>query len=474
MKRRTFLLGTASGFSVLALAACVSPAPVPTTSPAPTTLTPSLVPQPLAVSRTNWSTDPFSRGSFSYAAVGATPEHRVALGQAVDARVFFAGEATAVDEPGTVQGARASGLLAAGRVQDVAAPGERITIVGAGIAGITAARQLVNAGYDVVVIEARDRIGGRIDTVSSDWPFPIERGPSFVHRTSDNFLDDELTTLGVSLLPFVRTPEVRTRAGAVVEVSTLGAEAVAGALDWAADQQQDVSVERALIDSGEAKLSSTRNADGLSDADWLEYEIATKLKVETGATPSQQSAWYTTDIGSADDDQIVIGGYSTLLKSDADGLELLLSSVVNRVAHDDGGVSLRLGTGESLSADRVILTVPLGVLQTAAIEFSPALPFAHRGAIAALGMGVLDKVWLRFDEPFWDTEARLWTIVGEDADFPVWVNMMPLTGEPILMGVVAAENATRLSELDDDEFLSAALTALEPFLAVPDAAVSDE
>lgn len=141
--------------------------------------------------------------------------------------------------------------------------------------------------------------------------------------------------------------------------------------------------------------------------------------------------------------------------------------MVNRVAHDDGGVSLRLGTGESLSADRVILTVPLGVLQNAAIEFSPALPFAHRGAIAALGMGVLDKVWLRFDEPFWDTEARLWTVVGEDADFPVWVNMMPLTGEPVLMGMIAAENAARLSELGDEEFLAAALTALEPFLAVP-------
>ncbi|WP_129590505.1 flavin monoamine oxidase family protein [Cryobacterium aureum] len=468
MKRRTFLLGTASGFSVLALAACVAPAPVPTTSPSPTTLTPSLVPQPLTVSRTNWSTDPFSRGSFSYAAVGATPEHRAALGQAVDARVFFAGEATAADEPGTVQGARASGLLAASQVRDIAAPGERITIVGAGIAGITAARELVNDGFNVVVIEARDRIGGRIDTVSADWPFPIERGPSFVHNTADSFLDDELTALGVKLLPFVRTPEVRTRAGEVVEVSPLGTQAVAGALSWAANQQQDVSVERALVDSGEASLSKTPNAEGLSDADWLEYEIATKLKVETGATPSQQSAWYTTDSASADDDQIVLGGYSTLLAGDAEGLELLLSSVVNRVAHDDDGVSLRLGTGESLSADRVIVTVPLGVLKDAAIEFSPALPFAHRGAIGALGMGVVDKIWLRFDAPFWETSARLWTIVGEDADFPVWINMMPLTGEPVLMGLIAAENATRLSELDDEAFLAAALTALEPFLAVPD------
>ncbi len=468
MKRRTFLLGTASGFSVLALAACVPPAPVPTTSASPSPLVSSLVPQPSAVSRTNWSVDPFSRGSFSFAAVGSTPEHRGALGQTIDARVFFAGEATAIDAPGTVHGARTSGQLAASRVKDVAAPGERITIIGAGIAGITAARQLVDDGFSVVVIEARDRIGGRIDTVTDDWPFPIERGPSFVRRSSESLLDDDLTALGVALLPFVREPEVRTRAGAVVEVSPIGPQAVANALDWAADQPQDVSVERALVDSGADGLSRSRNAQGLSNADWLDYEIATKLKIETGATPSKQSAWYTTDLASDDDDQIVVGGYATLLTRDAAGLDLLLSSVVNRIAHDDNGVSLRLGTGESVAADRVIVTVPLGVLQDGVIEFSPSLPFAHRGAIAALGMGVLDKVWLRFDQPFWSTQARLWTVVGGDPDFAVWINMMPLTGEPILMGMVAAENATRLSELNDEAFLSAALGALEPFLAAAD------
>lgn len=453
---------------MLALAACVTPTPVPTTSALPHTLTPSLVPQPLKVSRTNWSADPFSRGSFSYAAVGSTPEHRQALGEAVGARVFFAGEATALDAPGTVNGARASGQLAASRVKDVAAPGERITIVGAGIAGITAARQLVDSGFNVVVIEARDRIGGRIDTVRADWPFPIERGPSFVRRASESVLDDELTALGVTLLPFRRTPEVRTRAGAIVDASPLGTMAVTGALDWAKSQQHDVSVERALIDSGEADLSKTPNSTGVSDADWLEYEIATKLKMESGATPSQQSAWYTTDLVSSQDDQIVVGGYSTLLTRDADGLDLLLSNVVNRVAYDDNGVSLRLGTGESVSADRAIVTVPLGVLQDATIEFSPPLPYTHRGAIAALGMGVLDKVWLRFDAPFWKTDAKLWTVVGDDADFPVWINMMPLTGEPILVGMVAAENATRLAQLDDAAFLAAALAALEPFLAAPD------
>ena len=145
----------------------------------------------------------------------------------------------------------------------------------------------------------------------------------------------------------------------------------------------------------------------------------------------------------------------------------MTSNVVTLVAYDDDGVSLRFGSGESMSIDRVIVTIPLGVLQDEALEFSPALPFAHRGAIAALGMGVLDKVWLRFDEPFWSTDAPLWTLVGGDPDFPVWVNLMPLTGEPVLMGVVAAENADRLAQLGDEDFVVAALSALEPFLAAP-------
>jgi len=142
-----------------------------------------------------------------------------------------------------------------------------------------------------------------------------------------------------------------------------------------------------------------------------------------------------------------------------------MASVVTRIAYDENGVSLRLGAGEALSADRVIITVPLGVLKDGAVEFSPELPFAHRGAIAAIGVGVLDKVWLRFEEPFWDTEAPLWTVVGTDADFPVWVNMMPITGEPVLMGMVAAENALRLAEASDDVFLAAARHSLEPFRA---------
>ena len=471
MKRRTFLLGSVSGLSLVALTACVAPTPRPTASVSPTpTATPSLVPKPAAMRRTSWSADPFARGSFSFPAVGATPEQRAALGQPVDDRVFFAGEATSSDAFGTVQGARDSGQRAARDVVRAASPGERIAVIGAGIAGLSAARDLEDAGYDVVVVEARDRIGGRIDTVTDkDWPFPVELGAAFVRRTGRTSLDEDLTDRGVATAPFSNVPEARTAAGVVVEVPGTGAEAVATALAWAAEQPADVSIAQALADSGASKLSTTDADTGLSDADWLDYQITVVLDPEAGAPVAEQSSWYSeagADAGAGADpgeDRIVLGGFATLLTDLSEGIDVLASSVVTRIAYNDSGASLRLGNGESLSAARVIVTVPLGVLKTKVMEFDPPLPFAHRGAIAALGVGTLDKVWLQFDEPFWDTDAPLWSTVGGDDDFRIWINMVPLTGEPVLVGLVAAETALRLAEVDDDEFLAAALSSLEPF-----------
>jgi monoamine oxidase len=487
MKRRTFLLGSVSGLSLVALTACVAPTPRPTASVTPKpTSAPSIVPKPAAMRRTSWSADPFARGSFSFPAVGATPEQRVALSQPVDDRLFFAGEATSSDAFGTVQGARDSGQRAARDVLVAASPGERIAVIGAGMAGLAAARDLKDAGFDVFVIEARDRIGGRIDTVTdSDWPFPIELGAAFVRGTGQTSLDEDLTDRGVATAPFADVPEARTAAGTVVAVPDTGAQAVATALAWAAAQPADVSIAQALADSGASKLSTTDADTGVSDADWLDYQITVVLDRKTGAPVSEQSSWYseanaqTRADPDADpdpgDDRIVLGGFATVLTDLSEGLDVLGSSVVTRIAYSDVGASLRFGTGESLSADRVVVTVPLGVLKTEVMEFDPPLPFTHRGAIAALGMGTLDKIWLQFDEPFWDTDAPLWSTVGVDDDFRVWINMVPLTGEPVLVGLVAAETALRLAEVDDDEFLAAALSSLEPFYpAVPTATPTPE
>jgi monoamine oxidase len=133
---------------------------------------------------------------------------------------------------------------------------------------------------------------------------------------------------------------------------------------------------------------------------------------------------------------------------------------VVRVAHDDTGVSLRFGTGESLSFDRVIVTVPLGVLQQGGIEFAPVLPFAHRAAIAGLGAGAVETVWLRFDEPFWQTEAEIWHLMGAETRIRTWLNLAPATGEAVLVGLIGGEPAEEYAALEDGPARRAALESL--------------
>jgi len=467
INRRTFLIGSVSGLSVLALSACTGPEPQPTLSPTPSlpiSPTPSLVPAPSAMRRTAWSKDPFAQGSFSFPALGSSPAHRETLAAPISGRLFFAGEATSGTSAATVSGAHESGQRAARQVETAATAGERVIVVGAGMAGITAARILDTAGFDVLVIEARDRIGGRIDTRSDDaWPFPLELGASFVRDATSDPLTAQLAALGVAILPFAEKSEARSPQGKPVIVPDTGSKAVRQAKEWADAQAQDVSVADALAASGAGKLSQRPDGGGVSPAAWLQYQLATGLEPATGAEPDAVSSWYRPDPVDWGGERIVLGGYAKLMEENAEGLDLVKSSVVTRIAYDDKGVSLRLATGESMSADRVVVTVPLGVLKGDSLTFSPALPFAHRTAIAELGVGTLDKAWLRFDKPFWSTDATFWTLAGSDAPFPVWVNLAPLTGEPVLMGLAAAGHAEKLADLDDQAFTAAALSSLEPF-----------
>ncbi|MGO3033451.1 MAG: FAD-dependent oxidoreductase, partial [Microbacterium gubbeenense] len=114
------------------------------------------------------------------------------------------------------------------------------------------------------------------------------------------------------------------------------------------------------------------------------------------------------------------------------------------------------------------------------IEFEPPLPFAHRGAISTLEMGHLESVWLRYETPFWSTDAGIWHIVGPvtptptptpspgedpapDTTIRTWINLLPATGEPILVGLVGGAAARAIAELGDDDVFTLAATSLAPF-----------
>ncbi|MET4156819.1 FAD-dependent oxidoreductase [Agromyces sp. PvR057] len=492
--RRTFLATGLAGAAAIVLASCSwndpSPSPTPTATPTPTPPSPSAVPRPTNMRRSAWGTDPYSRGSFSFAEFGSTEQMRTRLATPVGGRLVFAGEATSSLAPGTLQGARRSGLRAAADIVELAEPGERIAVVGAGLAGLTAARELADQGFEVVVIEARDRIGGRVQSIVDDaFGTPAELGSWLV--ADDDGLVEALAAASVGTTAFLGSPAVVRADGTPIEPSPAGAEALERAHVWSQALPHDVSVATALQQSGEVPASETPGDDGVSPAGWLRHAITGGLEPLTGAAPTVVSAqrWdpapllepFGADPAEPTTLRLPTAPISGLLDQLAEGLDIVLASAVAQIAYDNTRVSLRLDTGESLTVDRVVVTLPLGVLKTDQVRFQPALPRPYQLAISQLGMGVVDVVWLAFEEPFWRADVAsdaetddagevgappsVLSVVGGFPTVARWIDVGTATGagQPVLVGVIAAAQATRLEQLSDQDFLTAVLADLEPF-----------
>ncbi|MDN3445484.1 FAD-dependent oxidoreductase [Microbacterium sp. APC 3901] len=476
MTRRTLLMGAGAGVLGVLLASCTpEPAPSPTPDRSPTPKPTAGAITPAAFARSSWTTDPFALGAASFTPVGTQARAREALAEPIDGRLFFSGEATDVEAPGTTAAALRSGDRAADEVLRAADSGERVAIVGAGLAGAAAAARLVAEGLQVTVFEARDRVGGRVHSVVDDtaWPFPAQLG-GWLLGSSDDVLLETFNARDIRTAP-IAGALWRSTDG---DVEPVPVEPVQAAIATAQQGPTDSSLEEALTAAG-----ADPEEPGLA-------ALLASITAASGADASDASTWFPPRLP-ASEMVAPLGDLTPAVDELLEGAKLSLSSPVSRVAYDEAGVSLGIASGESLSFDRVLITVPLGVLQGEGLEFAPALPFGHRGAIAELGMGLIETVWLRFDDPLIvsapapdaetdaetepeaeaDTEAEsaatLWHVVGGDALIRTWINLAPATGENVVVGIVGGEAAGTFAELSEQKALEAAIASLAPFLAAP-------
>ena len=460
--RRTFLTGL-SGTAVLVLAACTTdpPAPAPSTTPAGPTPTPtplptasSDLPRPADARRSGWATDPYSLGATTLLAAGGAEGARAVLRVPLAGTVFLAGEGVAGQHPGTLAGARASGFDVAEAVHGLAEQGERIAVIGAGLAGATAARTLADRGHDVVVVEARDRVGGRVwSERPSGWELPVELGAALLSGPGAKALDVVLGVSGVTTVPFPAAVEARAAVG-------------------------DAATDDGTGDGAGAPGEPVAEGDPAREA----WRLAALAPARTGLDPEAEAdgdgaVTSGTDLASLlpPDVELVTGGLQRFVTGLLDGLDVLRTANVVALQHGGRGVGLRLATGESLSVDRAVVTVPVAVLQAGGLELDPPLPDAHQEALDQLVVGHQEVVWLRFDEPFWSTPATVWAVLDETAVVRVWLNLLPVTGQPVLVGMTVGEAAERFAALDDDAAVEAALAGLRPYLdLVAEGAEGDE
>ena len=325
-----------------------------------------------------------------------------------------------------------------------------VLVVGAGMAGLSAARSLADAGWPVRVIEARNRIGGRVYT-NRDWGFPLEMGASWIHGTTDNPLVPLAHQAQSQLVPTDYYGWAKLAVDPQLRPLHYYPKTWRKFVDRARDQ----------VDGGSlgAAVDAAATSEELSDSDraQLAFYLADQIEDEYAADANQLSA-KTFDEGEfAGGDQVVItNGYDALPKLLANGLEIVLNTPVTAVVRRDKSVAVKAGS-RSFEGSAAIVTVPLGVLKSGTITFDPPLPDGHAHAVNALGFGVLSKSYFRFNRRTWDVENAFYRFIGTEPGLWAQWFTLPSAAGPIVLAFNAGERGRSMESSSPENLMASAL-----------------
>lgn len=329
-----------------------------------------------------------------------------------------------------------------------------IVVVGAGLAGLSAARLLAQSGMPVVVLEARDRIGGRVWTSRLWADQPCDMGASWIHGAKGNPVTQIAQAAKARLLEtsydasIMLGPEGKPIFPDLGPIEDLIADAISSARDAPADK----SIREAL-EQFEAWQTADKDTLRL-----VEHVLNSSLEQEYSGAANRLSAWSATEGESfGGPDLLFPDGFSVVPETLAGGLDVRLSAAVKRIA--PGRVHLE--NGEVIAARAVICTVPLGVLKSGRVAWEEPLAPDRQRAIDTLEMGLLNKVWLRFDRIRWPDDVDWFSWLGpEPGVWAEWVSLARGLRAPTLLGFNAATQAKTVETLDDRATADSATEAL--------------
>jgi len=329
------------------------------------------------------------------------------------------------------------------------------------MAGLAAARDLTQRGYSVIVLEARERIGGRTWTDDS-LGLPLDLGASWIHGTQGNPLSQLADQVGAKR---VRTDyenitryasdgsELSAREDAEIdEILETIEELIA---EWQDEFDDDTSLQAAI----QAYLNEEDlPADTLRKA-W--YAVNTAIEHEYAADVADLSLYWFDSAGDyGGGDVIFPEGYGQLVSHLADGLGIRLGHIVRSVEAGSSRVRVQTDQGQ-FAADKAVVALPLGVLKGQDISFNPPLPAEKRRAMERMGFGVLNKLYLQFDEVFWDADAHLLGYVSErKGEWCEWLNLAPLVGAPVLLAFNAGRFGLDIESWTDEQVLASVMSVL--------------
>ncbi len=320
-------------------------------------------------------------------------------------------------------------------------PSTVVVVVGAGVAGLTAAKLLHDAGVRVVVLEARDRVGGRTWTADVGGA-KVDLGAAWLHGLRGNPMREVAAQAGVELVAEPEDFSVRYDAARDVRLGDEAGRTMVRSMRRFARAlprlRRELGPSATFAQGRDAWLADADLSTG--DARLAQHAIDQWVGSLSYAAPVDALglAWVWQDEDLAGGDHLPVGGYAGLVDHLAAGLDIRLGHVVGRVEVGEDGVTLAAtagGEAVSVEGTHALVTVPVGVLRSGAITFDPPLPAAHTEALARLDVGNLEKVVLTFAERWWPPggiEHLDRELLGV---FPEFYDMTDLAGRPSLVAL---------------------------------------
>jgi monoamine oxidase len=332
-----------------------------------------------------------------------------------------------------------------------------VVIVGAGFAGLSAARDLVRHGHDVVVLEGRDRVGGRSSTTTIAG-IPVDLGGTFVGPTQ-NAVIELAAELGCETVPTYSRGKnlIRWRGRVRAYRSTIPRLSILELLDVSRIQWRFDRISRRVSVSEPWKSSIADELDGQTLDAWLRSVhasastrdlMAIMARVTWGGEPDEVSMLHAVryvkaagglgpmlDVeGGAQQDRFPGGTQQIAVRMAEElGPPVVLNAVVRRIErHADGSLTVGSDRGD-VTAKAVIVAIP--PQHRAAIEFDPALPPEHEKLAAHWPQGNLSKAYAAYETPFWRANGCSGEALSDEGPVFITFDVSPNeTGPGILLG----------------------------------------
>lgn len=341
-------------------------------------------------------------------------------------------------------------------------PETEVVIVGAGIAGLAAARLLQDRGRNVVVLEARDRIGGRIWTNTSALDFPVDLGGWLLRSADINPLAIELRNREVRMQPddgdfwlFDQNSSGEpARDARIPDYDALG---------FAYDRMDDALLDARALRSDVTLASRIKLDSNGPGGRWIELARALAAPLHIGVEFSALSALDAPRLTGTGNDAWLPGGFGSWLTQFAADLPVFRDRPVVRIDWAGNGVTVATAEGQ-VRAETCIVTVPLGLLNAKdGIVFQPGLPEPQREALTRMTMGVIDRIALQYEGGAFDAPANTQALLRAHGGRAMSVRLNA-QAMPLAIAQVGGDYARDLESRGDAAMIAAARSQVRTML----------